>query len=227
MYFFWRLLLAHLLGDFTFQTNRIARWKRENISGVFFHVLIFLFFAVAINYQYLPSPRFALTLLILSATHVIEDQWRVISVTKYHSHDNIFLFLYDQFIHLLLIFVLAPTDPPFAVTEKWVYLLIILVVAAQFTTILIYYLKKLFLEKAAIVDQEKYHGIAERLVVVGAFLIPGKWYWLVLPLIILLVVIERFSLKKTQPNLDYSALNLVVSNIMAAACSITARTMWY
>ena len=84
MYFFWRLLLAHLLADFTFQTDRIAKWKREVISGIFFHVLIFLFFAVAINYQYLPQKDFALALLILAVTHVIEDQWRVFSIKRWN-----------------------------------------------------------------------------------------------------------------------------------------------
>mgnify|MGYP001559081174 CR=1 FL=1 len=227
MYFFWRLLLAHLLADFTFQTDRIAKWKREDISGIFFHVLIFLFFAVAINYQYLPQKDFAVAILILAATHVIEDQWRVYSITKYNSPDNIGFFLGDQFVHILLIFVLAPKNPIGAETEKWVFILIIFVAAAQFSTILIYFIKKLFYADARIITQEKYHGIAERILIVACFIIPGKWYWLILPCAVLLVIVERFSLKKTDNDLDFSAFNIITSNAIAVILSITARSVWY
>ncbi|HAX61129.1 MAG TPA: hypothetical protein DCX95_01015 [Elusimicrobia bacterium] len=227
MYFFWRLLLAHLLADFTFQTDRIAKWKREDISGIFFHVLIFLFFAVAINYQYLPQHNFALALLILAATHVIEDQWRVFSINRYNSPDNLMFFLWDQFVHILLIFVFAPENPAGVKTEKWVFILIIFVLAAQFSTVLIYFVKKLFYNDAGIITQEKYHGIAERILIVTCFIIPGKWYWFILPCAVLLVIVERFSLKKTDNDLDFSAFNIITSNVIAVILSITARSVWY
>ena len=38
---FWRLVLAHLLADFTFQTDFIAKWKRESIFGGLIHSFIF------------------------------------------------------------------------------------------------------------------------------------------------------------------------------------------
>ncbi|PKM92913.1 MAG: hypothetical protein CVU80_00830 [Elusimicrobia bacterium HGW-Elusimicrobia-4] len=227
MYFFWRLLLAHLLADFTFQTDRIAKWKREDISGIFFHVLIFLFFAVAINYQYLPQKDFAAALLILAATHIIEDRWRVYSINKYNLPDNILFFLLDQFVHILLIFVLAPANPVGAETTKWVFIVIIFVVAAHFSTILIYFIKKLFYADVGIIIQEKYQAIFERLFIVVCFIIPGKWYWIVLPFAVGLVVIERFSLRKTENKLDFSAFNIITSNIIAIILSIAARSVWY
>lgn len=227
MYFFWRLFLAHLLGDFTFQTNRIARWKREDVSGVFFHVLIFLFFAVLINYEYLPRKDFALALLALGVTHLIEDQWRVVSVNKYHSYDNLGLFLYDQFIHILLIFVLAPPDPPhYLKPEKWVLLGIVFVAATHFSTIFIFFFKKMFDQNAAIVTQEKYQGIVERLIVGACFLIPGPIYWVTLPVIVCLVIAQRLSVKNLRKDLDYSALNLALSNGLAVLFSILARFIY-
>ena len=226
MYFFWQLLLAHLLADFTFQTDKIAKWKRESIYGVYFHVLIFLFFAVALNYKYIPMKEFALALLVLGITHVLEDQWRIISIKKYHSHDNLFLFLYDQFIHILLIFVIFPAQPPYAETEKWVLLLIVLIFASHFTTIFIYFLKKLLQKKAEIVTREKYHGIVERLVIVGCFLIPGNLYYGVLIFVVSLVIFERFSIKDAK-DLDSSVLNILSSNVIAVFFSIIARNIWY
>lgn len=227
MYFFWRLLLAHILADFTFQTNRIAKWKREDISGVFFHVLIFLFFAVAINYQYLPRRDFALALLILAASHIIEDQWRVYSITEYKSPDNIIFFLWDQFVHVLLIFVLSPKDPIEAAPEKWVYIVIVFILASHFTTVFIYFLKKIFHPEAIIVTEEKYHGIVERLLIVGCFIIPGKWYWIIMPVAAVLIIGQRLSIKNLQPNLDFSMFNIATSNIIGIALSITARAIWY
>ncbi|MEW6555937.1 MAG: DUF3307 domain-containing protein [Elusimicrobiota bacterium] len=227
MYFFWRLLLAHLLADFTFQTDRIAKWKREDISGVFFHVLIFLFFAVAINYQYLPLRDFAVALLILGITHIIEDQWRVYSITKYNSPDSIGFFLWDQFVHILLIFVLAPRDPIGVRTEKWVLLFIIFIIVSHFSTIFIYFLKKLFYSDARIITAEKYHGIIERLMLVGCFIIPGKWYWFILPVAVVLVIGQRLSIKKLNSQLDFSAFNILASNIIGVVFSILARGIWY
>jgi len=226
VYFFWSLLLAHLLSDFTFQTDRIAKWKRESISGVFFHVLIFLFFAVVINYQYIPRKDFALALLILGVAHVFEDQWRVVSIKKYHSHDNLFLFLYDQFIHILLIFVVFPEQPPYSYTDKWVLLLIVFVAASHFTTIFIYFLKKLFDDKAALVTREKYHGIVERLIVVGCFLIPGNLYYAAVAIVVALIVFERRSMAGAR-DLDLSMLNIASSNIIAVMFSLIARSIWY
>ncbi len=226
LYFFWRLLLAHLLADFTFQTDRIAKWKRESISGVYFHVLIFLFFAVAVNYQYIPRKDFAVALLILGLAHVLEDQWRVVSIQKYHSHDNIFLFLYDQFIHVLMIFVVFPKQPPFAETEKWVYLAIVIVLASHFTTIFIYFLKKLFYKNAAIVTREKYHGIMERLLVVACFLIPGRLFYAALAIAVALIAFERYSIRGAK-DLDTSVFNVTASNVMAVMFSVIARGIWY
>ena len=226
MYFFWNLLLAHLLADFTFQTDRIAKWKRENISGVFFHVLIFLFFAVVVNYQYLPRRDFALALLLLGITHAVEDQWRVISVTKYHSHDNIFLFLYDQLVHILLIFILAPADPPYVTTEKWIYILLIGIIVTHFAMIFIYFLKKLFDEKTLFISKEKYHGIVERLLIFGCFIIAGNWFWLGIVTIVMLVIVERRFIRRFKKDLDFSVFNIVASNIIAVSCAILARQIW-
>ena len=39
MAIFWRLILAHFLADFTFQTNAVASWKRQSVWGMAVHVL--------------------------------------------------------------------------------------------------------------------------------------------------------------------------------------------
>ena len=226
MYFFWRLLLAHLLADFTFQTDRIAKWKREDISGVFFHVLIFLFFAVVINYQYLPQKNFAVALMVIAMLHVVEDKWRAYNIVKYNSPDDIVFFLWDQFVHILFIFVLVPEDPIGAITEKWVVLAIIFIAASNFSTILIYFVKKLFYSDACVITQEKYHGIIERVLIVVCFVITGKWYWIVLSSVVLLVLIERFSMKKINNKLDFSIHNILTSNVMAIILSIIAHGVW-
>ena len=37
MEIFWRLVLGHLIGDFTLQTNYIAAWKRRSVLGMVVH----------------------------------------------------------------------------------------------------------------------------------------------------------------------------------------------
>jgi len=110
--------------------------------------------------------------------------------------------------------------------EKWVLLIIVLVCASHFSAILIYFLQKIFYEKAAIVTREKYHGMVERLIVVSCFLIPGNLYYVILTFVVCLVVFERFSMRGAK-NLDFSFLNIASSNILAVSFSIIARNIWY
>ena len=49
MEIFWRLILAHLLADFTFQTDHIAAWKRRSAWGTFIHSTFQLLTSVALT----------------------------------------------------------------------------------------------------------------------------------------------------------------------------------
>ena len=50
---FWRLILAHFIADFTFQTNKVASWKRESRTGMLVHILTHPVVAYAFTWPYL------------------------------------------------------------------------------------------------------------------------------------------------------------------------------
>lgn len=117
MEIFWRLVLGHLIGDFTLQTNRIAAWKRRNVWGMAVHCAIHPVIYSILLWRYMgeiwvQAGPLALTgwvcIFIIFATHFIEDQWRVWSVMKRKAPDNTFFYIWDQVIHYAVLFAMAP-----------------------------------------------------------------------------------------------------------------------
>lgn len=94
-----RLLIAHVLTDFVFQSNAWVRHKKERGAKskyLYWHVLL----AAALSYLlamqwgnwYLP--------LVILITHYLIDLW------KLKQKDNMFYFLADQLLHLTVIVIL-------------------------------------------------------------------------------------------------------------------------
>ncbi len=217
MEIFWRLVLGHLIGDFTLQTNYIAAWKRRSLAGMIVHCAIHpvLYALLLWNYMgriWLEVGPLSLSgwacVFIIFASHFIEDQWRVWSVLKRNAPDNTFFYVWDQVIHYAVLFIIAPSIegatskygflryPPIAdflpldqaqglslwdrfmtvsVPEPWVLAAILIVIVTHFTTVSIYFVEKDFFGKDFPGDAEKYIGMAERLAVTLAFLLPGHW----------------------------------------------------
>ncbi len=180
---FWRLFLAHLLADFTLQTNRLAAWKRKSPAGTSVHSLIFGLSASVLCWPYtvrtwhlyfghIILPGWAI-ILILTALHFAEDQWRVSAIIRRGKEDSFAFFAWDQCFHAGVIFLLSPA--PVAPVEKWVMLAIIVVFVTHFSTILIYYLEKLIMGSASMEPKEKYKQMAERTCLAAVILLPGWW----------------------------------------------------
>ena len=53
MVIFWRLLLSHLLADFTLQFNIINKLKRQHVGGMLLHCLTHFAVSVALTYRFL------------------------------------------------------------------------------------------------------------------------------------------------------------------------------
>ena len=117
MEIFWRLVLGHLIADFTLQTNYIAAWKRRNLTGLFVHCIIHPLIYSILLWNYLGQVWIkigpveltgTLCLFIIFASHFIEDHWRIWSVLKNNSPDNTFFYLWDQVVHYAVIFAISP-----------------------------------------------------------------------------------------------------------------------
>jgi hypothetical protein len=238
MIFFWRLVLAHLLADFTFQTDKIAEWKRKNLAGVFIHTLIFAvlaFLSVCIydpfsnkvfSFQPLTGLwwRFPawISILLLSIIHFVEDYYRIWSI-KGGSHDSIFFFLWDQFIHIFLIFLFAPSLS-INIPERLIVVLVLLVLATHFTTVFIYYLEESVYgsEDISIRFGNKYNFILLRLIVFCSLLFPGFW--------VLVTIVTGFIGYKSlihEHKHKFTNLNLILSMLIAVILGILARLVLY
>lgn len=183
MIILWRLILAHLLADFTFQTNFIAGWKRRSMLGGLAHSGIFFLCSVVLCFEYLGAEWFALgghmaingwtALVVLSFLHFVEDEWRVWTIQKLNSPDSFFFFIWDQFIHFALILVFFPHQIA-APGETWVYFLILFILVTHFTTVFLYFLEKeLYGESTTLSAKNKYGVMALRLITSALLLLPG------------------------------------------------------
>ncbi|MEW6040640.1 MAG: DUF3307 domain-containing protein [Elusimicrobiota bacterium] len=239
---FWRLLLAHLLTDFTFQTDKIALWKRGSIGGVVFHSSIFLLISVLfclpfLNQTWWKLPGY-LCIFLLFLIHFIEDYYRILSIQKAGAPDNILFFVWDQFIHIVIIFLFTPTTINLNISgkkelfplslisgdalfsDKIFIVLSIAVVVTHFTSILIYYLEQHFYGRDLITNRlkGKYYLIVERLFIFVCLLLPGPW-WLVFPVVWLI----RPLAHRNNNAYKFSRMNIILSNILAIVSGFITR----
>jgi len=226
MIIFWRLILAHLLTDYTFQTNRIAEWKRKSVTGVAVHSFIFLVLALALTWQYLGETWWKFSglasVILLSVIHFIEDQYRVWTIKRKDSPDNIMFFLWDQFIHVVFIFMLAPYDREI-IGEKVIFILVLVIVLTHMASILMFYMERSFyeLEHSITGLKKKYYLITERLVVFLSMLLPSPWWAL-----FVLTAAGSYLLNR-KLKLKFTRLNLIASIVLVVLCGILGRIVLY
>jgi len=186
MTIFWRLVLAHFIADFTFQTNKVADWKRKNRAGMLIHILTHPAVSYALAWPYLSMPWIQthglrlngwVCVALLTFFHWLEDEWRVWSIKELGSPDSTAFFLWDQVVHLTMILAFAPMLPGIK-PEPWVLPVLCLVILSHFISVLVYFLENDLWGNSDVLSGKKYLYIAERLVGAGLFLLPGPWFLL-------------------------------------------------
>ncbi len=100
-FLFYRLLLAHMLGEFPLQTTKISEFKQRKFVGIIFHsviyTLIILIFSLPCIAKFWPF------IIIIGVTHILIEQARV-SVIRYLKKDNLWIFLIKQILHIVVIY---------------------------------------------------------------------------------------------------------------------------
>ena len=228
---FWRLILAHLLADFTFQTDFIAKWKRKNIFGGLAHSFIFFVCASALCFGQLGQPWLLFgryfhincwaVLGVLSFFHFLEDEWRVRTIRKLVSADSFFFFLLDQCIHIALIFVFFPPQT-YQLPEKWIIFAILFVLTTHFTSIFVYFTEKTVSGSSKLGIGERYFSMAERLTVGLALVLPGFWAFGVVA-----AWIPRLFIGRRYPEYRASRVNMIIGNSLAIFFGLIARAVYY
>ena len=229
MEIFWRLVLGHLLADFTFQTNYIAAWKRRSPWGLLVHVTLHPLFYIALTWPYLDytwvrTPWLSLTgwacIALIYVIHYLEDWWRVWNV-NHGVRDNLLFYLWDQVIHLIVIFAVVPV-PDGLPLHKWPLLGCLFVLTTHCATVTIYYVEKTFYGVDFPPTEEKYVSMLIRLAETACFLLPGYW-WVAL----VAFMVYRLGWHVYKRRLDLSWTGLLLSNVIVVACGFAARTVFY
>ena len=237
MEIFWRLMFGHLLADFTFQTNFINRWKRTSMAGLLAHCLMHPLFYVILCWPYLgqtwvENPFMRLNgwwcLAIVFATHFLEDWWRVYTIFKYGMPDNTLFFVWDQIIHYSVIFAVAPMAMSSAAVvgyfpEKWPVLGCLFVLVTHATTVMVYFLEKDLHGAEFPGFDEKYLGMAARLVLAMCFLFPGPFGAAVLAA----GWVGVMFLLRRKRMFDMSPFSFYAGAALSAACGFAARVVYY
>jgi hypothetical protein len=186
MEIFWRLVLAHFIADFTFQTNKVATWKRESRVGMLIHVLTHPAVTYALTWPFLSmnwvqTPWIHLNgwicVALLALLHWLEDEWRVWSIKETGSPDSTGFFLWDQVVHLVMILAVSPTlmDAP---VDAWLPPVLCAVLLAHFISVLVFFLENDLWGTSNVLGDRKYLYMGERLIGASLFLLPGPLFLL-------------------------------------------------
>jgi len=225
MQIFWRLVLAHFIADFTFQTNKVATWKRESRFGMFIHVMTHPVVTYALTWPFL-SQYWVQThwiqingwvcVALLALFHWLEDEWRVWSIRETGSPDSTGFFLWDQVVHLVMILAFSPTLTG-AQADAWVLPALCVVLLTHFVSVLIFFLENDLWQRTDVLGIHKYRYIGERLVGASLFLLPGPLFLLAFGWIGWIAYLYYY---KSQ---ERSWVHLVVGNTSVVLLGLFAR----
>lgn len=236
MIIFWRLLFGHLLADFTLQTNAVNHWKRSSFWGMLFHCATHPFIYILLTYPFLKLPWVNLGFLSLNGWtcifllflgHWLEDVWRVHTIDRYKTPDNTLYFIWDQIIHYVAIFAVAPflelSNPAKTFfPEKWPIMGSLFVLVTSMTAIFIYFVEKDLFSSPFPKTFEKYAGMAERLILALCVLAPGNLWLFFIPTWIFIMAFIR--LKKW---VKFSWTSFYLGVLIAIFCGSTARILYH
>ena len=102
------LLLAHLLGDFVFQSNDLIHRKYQSWMGVGEHVCIIAFFTVALLFPFWHQQVMWQTAAIIFLVHFVQDLLKIQYDIKFNAEKKSTVpFFLDQIFHVTLILLLS------------------------------------------------------------------------------------------------------------------------
>lgn len=235
MIIFWRLMFGHLLADFTLQSNFVNRWKRSSTWGMLAHCAMHPVVYAALTWPFITQtwlkagpvrlPGWACILLVF-ATHFVEDQWRVFTIFKYNTPDNTLYFLWDQVIHYAVIFMVVPLGLQdirvSLMPEKWPVLGCLFVLITHACTVLVYFIEKDLYNRLYPGSAEKYLTMAERLVLALFLLVPGH-AWPILAL----AWLSFMHYVRSRRIIDLSWFSFYLGGFVTILCGLAARMVYY
>ena len=207
MFIFIRLLLAHCLGDFPFQSNHIFKLKQKGPKGVLLHAFIIVACCLALCWPYLFLPQVLVFIAFIGVTHFIQDY---VKIKFSNPKSQFWLYILDQLSHagviaLLFLTSLKDLQPPLDQAnvllrlynnDQLIIYLIVLILATYNGFFLIESFKTSFWGGTRSFDRfEKSYGMLERAMIVSAFLARDHFLLLV-PAVLLMRPLTFFLFKE-------------------------------
>lgn len=105
---FLHLIIAHLLGDFVFQSNDLILKKYKSWVGTFQHVCIIGVFTILSLFPYWQHRETWLVIGTIFGVHFAQDCLKIAYDIRYNQKKSTLPFFADQIFHVTLIFLLSP-----------------------------------------------------------------------------------------------------------------------
>ncbi|MFC1621470.1 DUF3307 domain-containing protein [Candidatus Omnitrophota bacterium] len=240
MFIFLRLLLAHFIGDFPLQSNKIYKLKYKGLIGVVPHGLIIAGTLILFSWPYLKLPAMWGFVILVSTTHFLVDWIKIASIKdQKNQKEDFWQYLLDQCFHIAIITTiflftgLKDLKPPgqatgilagFYNTDKIIVCVILLIAASYNGNYMIQTFKNTFLKtRYNCTLFESWYGMFERAVIVLIFLYGGGFLMIIPFVFCLRFPVYRVALKyKLDLSKEFtSLLEISLSGIVALAAGMT------
>lgn len=229
---FYQLLLAHLIADFPLQFNEIFRLKVKSKWGVLLHCAIVGVISALLLCPYVFYIWLWLAIITLIGSHFIIDYTRVV-FTKKTNTDNLWMFLLDQLLHLIVVWLISLWISPLLLPSleipqtmlgnKAILLTLSGFIAAGYGgAIVIHYLKKMWVKDYT--NQAlstKRYGIIERFLVMALILLPGLFF-----LFIPSVIITRMAVSSVKEE-EYGLLDNIASIVITVILGLILKISFW
>jgi len=192
---FYYLLAGHLLGDFTFQTNKIADKKNKEIKWTLLHIVIVTLCILVTGYVY--GVKIFWIASINGIIHFLIDFKKI--ELKNVGPTIIFLyFIGDQLVHISILFGLSflLTEPVLELDPKVIFAFLIVLFTISFSSVAIQFLLKIveqLKDQSFYVKNEKILGNVNRFCIFTSLYMSRRYsYFFILGIPIILLLFWKY-----------------------------------
>jgi hypothetical protein len=235
MFFFLRLLLAHFIGDFPLQFDRVFRLKHKGFLGIIPHATLIIASLAAMACPYLNRLDVWAFILFVGVTHLLQDSLKL----NFGSRKFTFwTYLLDQLFHIGIIACVFLTDlqdlqPPqntstivaaLYANDKLIVYLIALIVATYNGFFFIRSFKATFRGgMGKYTSFEKWYGMLERGLIVSVFVGGCYLYFAIIPIWLARPFVYRLARTRFKISKRFVVTDVTLSWIVALVTGIILR----
>ncbi|MBI9012259.1 MAG: DUF3307 domain-containing protein [Clostridiales bacterium] len=192
---FYYLLAGHLLGDFAFQTNKIAYKKNKEIKWTLLHVFIITLCIIVMG------SVFGLKIIWVAAINGILHFFVDYNKKKINNVSPEISFLYfigDQLVHIIILFILSIIlkEPVIELNSRIIFTILIVLFTIPFSSVAIQFLLKIveqLKDRSFYVKNEKILGNVNRFCIFISLYMSHRYsYVFILVIFIILILFWKY-----------------------------------